>query len=67
MRRHGFVIAVRPEKLEEYKRLHAAVWPEVLAVLKQVNISDYTIFQKDNLLFGRSTTPTPTLQPTTPP
>lgn len=29
-----------------------AVWPEVLAVLKQVNISDYTIFHKDNVLFG---------------
>lgn len=30
MERHGAVIRVRPEKLEEYKRYHAKVWPEVL-------------------------------------
>ena len=28
--RHGFVLRVRPERLEEYKRYHRAVWPEVL-------------------------------------
>jgi hypothetical protein len=30
MKRYGMVIKVKPEKFEEYKKLHAAVWPEVL-------------------------------------
>jgi hypothetical protein len=30
MKRYGSIIKVRPEKLEEYKRLHADVWQGVL-------------------------------------
>ena len=33
MQRYGMLIKVKPEKLEEYKRLHAAVWPEVLKTI----------------------------------
>ena len=29
MQRFGQLIGVKPENLEEYKRYHAAVWPEV--------------------------------------
>jgi L-rhamnose mutarotase len=42
--RHGFVIRLRPGKVEEYKRLHAAVWPEVLATIDACGIRDYSIF-----------------------
>ncbi len=52
MKRYGFVIGVKPEKLEEYKRLHAAVWPKVLEMISLCNIHNYTIFLKDHLLFG---------------
>ena len=52
MRRYGMVLGVKPEKLEEYKRLHAAVWPEVLAALTDAHVRNYTIFQKDRLLFA---------------
>ncbi len=52
MKRYGFVIGVKPEKLEEYKRLHAAVWPKVLEMITLCNIRNYTIFLKDHLLFG---------------
>ena len=52
MKRYGFVIGVKPEKLEEYKRLHAAVWPKVLDMITLCNIRNYTIFLKDHLLFG---------------
>jgi len=52
MRRYGMVIKVRPEKLEEYKRLHAAVWPEVLAMIRECNIRNYSIYHKDSYLFG---------------
>ncbi|NOY80523.1 MAG: L-rhamnose mutarotase [Kiritimatiellaeota bacterium] len=43
-KRYGLVIGVREEKLDEYKRLHAAVWPEVLAMIKACNIENYSIF-----------------------
>ena len=47
-------IRVRPERIEEYKRLHSAVWPEVLARISASNIRNYTIFlrEPENLLFG---------------
>ena len=52
MKRYGMVLGVRPEKLEEYKRLHAAVWPEIIRLLEQANVRNYSIFQKDELLFS---------------
>jgi L-rhamnose mutarotase len=54
MRRMGMVIGIRPEHVAEYKRLHAAVWPEVLRRIAQSHIRNYTIFlrEPENLLFG---------------
>jgi L-rhamnose mutarotase len=46
------VIGIKEDKLDEYKRLHSAVWPEVLDILRKYHISNYSIFQKDELLFG---------------
>ena len=44
MKRYGSVVEVRAEKLEEYKRLHADVWPGVLAMIKACNIQNYSIY-----------------------
>jgi L-rhamnose mutarotase len=44
MHRHGTVIGVRKEKLEQYKQLHAAVWPDVLKLIKECHIQNYSIF-----------------------
>lgn len=44
MKRYGSVIGVRPEKLEEYKKLHAAVWPDVLKMIRQCHIRNYSIY-----------------------
>ena len=54
MQRMGMVIGVKPEMIAEYKRLHAAVWPEILALISDCNIRNYTIFlrEPENLLFG---------------
>ena len=41
-----------PEKLDEYKALHANVWPGVLSKLKDCNIQNYSIHLKDSFLFG---------------
>jgi len=52
MQRYGSVIAIRPERLEEYKQLHAAVWPDVLKMIRECNIRNYSIYFKDNYLFS---------------
>ena len=38
------IIGLRAEKLDEYKKLHAAVWPEVLKQIRQSNIRNYSIY-----------------------
>ncbi len=52
MQRSGMVIKVKPEKLEEYKRLHAAAWPGVLKMIEECNIHNYSIYHKDGWLFS---------------
>lgn len=54
MQRMGMVIGLSAEKIEEYKRLHAAVWPDVLRMISQCHIRNYSIFLKEpeNLLFS---------------
>ncbi|MBW7892701.1 MAG: L-rhamnose mutarotase [Chitinophagaceae bacterium] len=52
LKRYGSVIRVKPEKLEEYRKLHASVWPGVLDMIKQCHIRNYSIYLKDDLLFS---------------
>jgi len=52
MQRFGSVIKLRPEKLAEYKELHANVWPEVLRQIRESNIRNYSIYFKDGFLFS---------------
>lgn len=44
MQRHGSIIGLKAEKIDEYKKLHAAVWPEILARITACNIRNYSIF-----------------------
>ena len=43
IRRYASVIELLPEKEESYRKLHADVWPEVLAAIKKANIQNYSI------------------------
>jgi L-rhamnose mutarotase len=52
MKRYGMVIRVYPDKIEEYKKLHASVWPDILMKITQCNIRNYSIYLKDNQLFS---------------
>jgi len=54
VQRMGMVIRLRPEKIADYKALHAAPWPEMNAALSAANIRNYSIFlrEPENLLFG---------------
>jgi L-rhamnose mutarotase len=46
------VIKVQPYKFQEYKQLHAQVWPDVLKMIKECNIRNYSIYHKDGYLFS---------------
>lgn len=52
MMRYGSVIKLHPEKLDEYKRLHAAIWPEVAQIISDCNITNYSIYYRDGFLFS---------------
>lgn len=52
MNRYGMVIGINPGKIEEYKKLHASVWPGVLQKITECNIRNYSIYLKDNTLFS---------------
>ena len=52
MKRYGQVIKVNPDKIDEYKKLHAAVWPEVKKMIADCNIRNYSIYLKDGFLFS---------------
>lgn len=58
MKRVGFLLKVRQEKLQEYKEHHKTVWPEMLDALRRTGWHDYSIFcREDGLLFGYFETP----------
>ena len=52
MKRFGQIIGVKPEHFERYKAYHAAVWPDILGMITDCNICNYSIFHKDGLLFA---------------
>jgi L-rhamnose mutarotase len=54
MQRMGMLVSLKPNRVEEYRDLHRAVWPEILRRITECNIRNYTIFLKEpeNLLFG---------------
>lgn len=54
MKRYGSVIGLQPDAIAEYRRIHADVWPDVLAQIARSNIRNYSIFLKEpeNLLFA---------------
>jgi L-rhamnose mutarotase len=58
MKRVGFLLKVKADKLEEYKKHHEAVWPEMLDALRRTGWHNYSIFaREDGLLFGYFETP----------
>jgi L-rhamnose mutarotase len=50
----GFCNRLRPEKVAEYKALHAQAWPGVIATISACNIRNFSIFlrEPENLLFA---------------
>ena len=51
MPRVAFQLRLRPGTIDEYERAHQQVWPELLAKIKEVGISHYSIFRRGLDLF----------------
>lgn len=53
MQRVGFVLKVKEDKIEEYKKVHRQVWPEMIEALRETGWKNYSLFLRgDGLLFG---------------
>lgn len=54
MQRMAMVLGLKADAVADYKRIHAAVWPEVLAMITACGIRNYSIYLKEpeNMLFG---------------
>jgi L-rhamnose mutarotase len=53
VRRICFTLQVKPDRLDEYRRRHAAVWPDMLTALRDAGWRDYSLFLRDDgLLVG---------------
>ncbi|MPY88015.1 MAG: L-rhamnose mutarotase [Luteitalea sp.] len=58
MERVCFLLRVCPDRLEEYKERHRAVWPEMLEALRETGWQNYSLFLGDDgLLVGYLETP----------
>src|SRR4051794_18330582 len=53
MERVCFQVQVRADRLDEYRERHRAVWPEMLAALREADWRNYSLFLRpDGLLIG---------------
>ena len=53
MQRVGFLLKVKPDRIDEYRERHRNVWPEMLEALRRQGWHNYSLFMRqDGLLFG---------------
>ena len=57
MKRYGMITGLHADKVDDYKTLHAAVWPDILAKISACNLRNYSIYHRQipncqNLLFS---------------
>jgi L-rhamnose mutarotase len=50
--RCGFVLHVRPERMDDYLAAHRDVWPAMLDALRSAGVRNYTIFRSGDSVFG---------------
>lgn len=53
IKRVGFLLKVKRDRIEEYEAHHRAVWPEMLDALRRNGWRNYSLFMRDDgLMFG---------------
>ena len=50
--RYAMAVKLKDEKREYYIKNHANVWPEILDELKKIKVKNYSIFLKEDFMFG---------------
>ena len=50
--RYAMAVRLKDEKKDFYLKNHQNVWPEVLSELKKIKIKNYSIFLKEDFMFG---------------
>ena len=50
--RYAMAVKLKDEKREYYLENHQNVWPEVLSELKKIKVKNYSIFLKEDFMFG---------------
>ena len=48
MKRIGMLVGIKSEKIDEYKKLHAKVWPKILQNLTELNCKNDSIYFHNN-------------------
>jgi L-rhamnose mutarotase len=52
VKRFGQVLGIRNECIDEYRRYHAKIWPEIERAIREAGIRNYSIFLRGDQLFG---------------
>lgn len=52
MRRFGQTIGLDPTRLDEYKRHHARIWPEIELAIREAGIRNYSIYHREGTLYA---------------
>jgi L-rhamnose mutarotase len=52
MKRIGQLLGLRPERLDEYKRYHVKIWPEIEKALERAGVRNYSIYHFRGQLFA---------------
>jgi len=50
--RYAMAVRLKEEKKEFYLKNHQNVWPEILEELKKIKVKNYSIFLKEDFMFG---------------
>ena len=50
MERACFIFEIYPDKKEEYQRRHDEIWPELVQVIIDSGMKNYSIFRRDTLI-----------------
>ena len=51
-KRYAMAVRLKDEKKDFYIKNHADVWPEILSELKKIKVKNYSIFLKEDFMFG---------------
>lgn len=59
LEKHAFKMQLHPGMEAEYRKRHDEIWPELVVLLREAGVSDYSIHldRETNILFGVLTRP----------